>query len=67
MGRLLEYLKQQQLYENTLILYTSDHGEYLGFHHLLLKGNYMYDPLVKVPLIIKYPGAHRPVRYQMHW
>lgn len=54
-GRLIEALKEKGLYEDTLILYTSDHGEYLGFHHMLLKSNYMYDPLVKVPLIIKYP------------
>jgi arylsulfatase A-like enzyme len=27
----------------------------MGFHHLLLKGNLMYDPVVRVPLIIKYP------------
>ena len=58
-GRLVDHLKQQGLYDDTLIIYTSDHGEYLGFHHLLLKGNYMYDPLVKVPLIIKYPHQHR--------
>ena len=58
-GRMLEYLKQQNLYDDALILYTSDHGEYLGFHHLLLKGNHMYDPLVKVPLIIKYPQGAR--------
>jgi arylsulfatase A-like enzyme len=37
----------------------------MGFHHLLLKGNLMYDPVVKVPLIIKYPrsasrGASNP-------
>ncbi|GGE27673.1 arylsulfatase [Pullulanibacillus camelliae] len=54
-GKIMECLKTQGLYEDTLIIYTSDHGEYLGFHHLLLKNNYMYDPLVKVPLIIKRP------------
>lgn len=58
-GRLIDKLKAKGLYEDTLILYTSDHGEYLGFHHMLLKANYMYDPLAKVPLIMKYPkGAH---------
>lgn len=55
-GRLIEALKAKGLYEDTLIVYTSDHGEYLGFHHMLLKANYMYDPLAKVPLIIKYPN-----------
>lgn len=58
-GRLLKALKAKGLYDDTLIIYTADHGEYMGFHHMLLKGNYMYDPLAKVPLIIKYPqNAH---------
>ncbi|MCC6144385.1 MAG: sulfatase-like hydrolase/transferase [Candidatus Hydrogenedentes bacterium] len=57
-GRMLDVLRRKGLYDKTLIIFTSDHGEYLGFHHLLLKGNYMYDPLVRVPLIIRYPGAH---------
>jgi len=55
-GRLVAQLKEQGLYDDTLILYNSDHGDYMGYHHLLLKGNHMYEPLIKVPLIIKYPG-----------
>lgn len=55
-GKIIEILKQKKLYDNTLIIYTSDHGDFMGYHHLLLKGGYMYDPLIKVPLIIKYPG-----------
>ena len=58
-GRMLDVLKAKGLYDNTLVVYNSDHGEYLGFHHLLLKGNRMYDPLVKVPLIVKFPGKVR--------
>lgn len=55
-GRMVDVLKRKGLYDNTFIVYTSDHGDYQGFHHLLLKGNFMYDPLIKVPLILKYPG-----------
>jgi arylsulfatase len=55
-GRMLALLKSKGLYRNTLIIFTSDHGEYLGFHHQLLKSGQMYDPLVKVPLIVKLPG-----------
>ncbi len=58
-GRMLALLKSKGLYENTLIIFTSDHGEYLGFHHQLLKGGQMYDPLAKVPLILKLPGNRR--------
>ena len=56
-GRMLDILKRKELYDNAMIIFTGDHGEYMGFHHMLLKGNYVYDPLVKVPLIIKYPGS----------
>jgi arylsulfatase A-like enzyme len=55
-GRLTSLLREKGLYDNTLILYNSDHGDYMGYHHLLLKGNHMYEPLIRVPLIVKYPG-----------
>ena len=55
-GRMLTLLKSKGLYQNTLIIFTSDHGEYLGFHHQLLKSGQMYEPLAKVPLIVKLPG-----------
>jgi arylsulfatase len=55
-GRMLALLKSKGLYKNTVIIFTSDHGEYLGFHHQLLKSGQMYDPLAKVPLIVKLPG-----------
>lgn len=53
-GEIISLLKQKGLYDDTLIIYTSDHGEFLGYHHMILKGNYLYDPLAKIPLIIKY-------------
>lgn len=52
-GLLIKQLKLQNMYSNTLIIFTSDHGEYLGYHHLLLKGFRMFEPLMKIPLIIK--------------
>ncbi|MFW6006868.1 MAG: sulfatase [Halanaerobiales bacterium] len=54
-GRMVEILKDKGLYDNTMIIFTSDHGDYMGYHHMLLKQNHMYEPLMKVPLIIKYP------------
>ena len=55
-GRFVDCLRRKGLYDNTLIVYTSDHGDYVGHHHMILKGGYMYDPLIKVPLVLKYPG-----------
>ncbi len=54
-GRILDTLRTTGQYDNTLIVYTSDHGDYMGYHHLLLKGNYMYDPIVRVPLVVRFP------------
>ena len=58
-GSIINKLKEKGIYDDSLIIFTSDHGEYLGFKHLLLKSGYMYDPLVKIPLIIKYPVSWR--------
>jgi len=58
-GRMIDVLKKRGIYDNTIIVFTSDHGEHLGFHHMLLKGGYLYDSIAKVPLIIKYPGSNR--------
>ena len=58
-GRMIAALEQQGVYDNTTIVFTADHGEYLGFHHLLLKGGQMYEPLIRVPLIVKLPASAR--------
>lgn len=55
-GRIVARLRAIGAYQNTMIIFTADHGEYLGYHHLLLKGGPMYEPLVRVPLIIKPTG-----------
>ena len=57
-GRMINTLRARGLYDNTLIVFNSDHGEYLGFHHMKGKGNRMYDPLVRVPLLLKFPGQN---------
>ena len=58
-GRIVALLKKKGAYENTMIVYTADHGEYLGYHHLLLKDGPLYDPIVRVPLAIKFAGGAR--------
>jgi arylsulfatase A-like enzyme len=55
-AKLFDELKSRGLYDDTLIVYTADHGDYMGFHHMMLKGNHMYDPLMRVPLLMKQPG-----------
>ncbi|MEZ4867207.1 MAG: sulfatase-like hydrolase/transferase [Caldilineaceae bacterium] len=55
-GRLLDALEQTGQRENTLIIFMSDHGETLGDHGLLLKGCRFYEGLVRVPLVVSWPG-----------
>ena len=56
-GNFIRILKEKALYEDTVIILTSDHGEYMGYHHMLLKSNHMYDPLMRIPLMIKSTGS----------
>ena len=55
-GRLLNFLEEIGQRENTIIIFTSDHGEMLGDHGIYLKGPYFYEPAVRVPLIVSGPG-----------
>jgi arylsulfatase len=55
-GRLLEALERTGQRERTIIVFTSDHGEMLGDHGLLLKGCRFYEGLARVPLIWWGPG-----------
>lgn len=57
-GEMVTKLKTKGLYDDTVIVYTSDHGDYMGYHHRILKGYRMLEPLVRVPLIIKYASGH---------
>ncbi|MFL2578460.1 MAG: sulfatase [Parvicellaceae bacterium] len=54
-GRLLDYLEENGLAENTLIVYTSDQGFYLGEHGWFDK-RWMYEESFKMPFLIKCPG-----------
>ena len=58
-GRLLDALEETEQRDNTVFIFTSDHGEMLGDHGLLLKGCRFYEGLVRVPLIISWPAASR--------
>lgn len=50
-GRIMQALKASGEAENTVVIFTSDHGEYLGDHGLLLKGLAHYDEIIRVPFI----------------
>lgn len=60
LGRLLDGLEQLGLAENTLVIYTSDHGDMCGGHGMVDKHNVMYDDVVRVPMIARWPGHTQP-------
>jgi arylsulfatase len=62
MQKLLNYLDEAGLLKNTIIIYTSDHGEMQGEHGLKGKGGFIYENNIHVPLIVYHPeikgGGH---------
>jgi arylsulfatase A-like enzyme len=56
LGFLFQSLEQLGLYDDTLIVLTSDHGEFFGEHELIDHGKDLYQEVLRVPLIVKYPG-----------
>jgi len=62
MGELIAKLRELDLYNNTMIIFTSDHGEFLGEHHYMTHWKDVYQEVLHVPLIIKEPGQHESLR-----
>lgn len=56
-GRLLDTLDRHGLSENTIVIFTSDHGEYLGDHHTYGKGPPGHDCVSRVPCLIRWPSG----------
>lgn len=56
-GELLAELERLDLHRNTVLVFTSDHGEYMGDHQLMFKGPIHYDGLIRVPFIWADPQA----------
>ena len=55
-GQILDHLDALGLAENTLVVFTSDHGHYFGQHGLIAKGAFHYDDGLRVPMIARLPG-----------
>ena len=56
-GRLLHTLEETGQLDDTIVIFMSDHGEMMGDHGIYWKGPYFYEPLVRVPLTIAWPGV----------
>jgi arylsulfatase A-like enzyme len=64
-GQVLRALRKNGLWENTIVFASSDHGDMDTNHKLIFKGPFMYEHMVRIPLIVRVPSAYgggRPVR-----
>ena len=52
-GAILKVLQERGAYDSTLVLFTSDHGDFLGDFQLVGKGQNIMEVLMRVPLIVK--------------
>lgn len=60
-GTLLNYLKEQGLYRDSLIIFTSDHGDMMGDHNMWRK-TYAYEGSTRIPFIVKFPAGMKMPR-----
>ncbi len=58
-GRIMQALEERDALEDTIIVFTADHGELLGDHHLLQKGPWPYECLLRIPMLISGPGIQK--------
>lgn len=55
-GRMITALKEEGLYDDAVIVFQSDHGDFYGYKGLMGKTNSLYEDLIHVPVVIKLPG-----------
>ncbi len=56
-GIILDALDRLDLAEDTIVVFTADHGDYAGEHGMMLKSGTFYDCMTRVPLIVSWPGG----------
>ncbi|MCH6267215.1 sulfatase [Neobacillus citreus] len=63
-GRILQFLKEENLEENTIVVLTSDHGEMMGSHGLMAK-HVWYEESIGVPFCVRWPGVIPQTRTEL--
>ena len=59
-GQLIDTLKRQDLYKDTIIVFVADHGEEFYDHHGFEHGHALYQELLRIPLVMRLPGLGTP-------
>ena len=60
LGVVLKALEDAGAWDDTVVIFTSDHGDMCGSHGLRSKGPFVYEEIMRVPLYIRVPGVTRP-------
>lgn len=60
LGQLFDVLKQNGLMDDTIIIFTADHGDAMGGHRLIEKGEFMFDSTYRIPMIVRHPDCPVP-------
>lgn len=55
-GKILDSLDRHGFADNTIVVFTTDHGHFLGQHGLTAKGPFHYEDMIRVPLVVLWPG-----------
>lgn len=56
-GKILDKLDELGLAENTVVVFSTDHGHFYGQHGLIAKGPFHYEDMIKVPFVVRWPGV----------
>ena len=59
-GKIMKTLRDTGLEDDTLVIFTTDHGEYMGAHGMMAKGGVCWEEFINVPFIVSYPGIIPP-------
>jgi uncharacterized sulfatase len=61
-GTILTRLDQLGVADNTIVIFTTDHGHFLGQHGLVAKGPFHYEDMLRIPFLVRWPGVVPPAR-----
>jgi arylsulfatase A-like enzyme len=64
--KLIKYLKEVKEYENTMIIVTSDHGQALKEKNYYTHGLFLYNEIIEIPLIVKFPNSEKIIVKEGH-
>ncbi|NKB68958.1 MAG: sulfatase-like hydrolase/transferase [Candidatus Latescibacteria bacterium] len=59
-GGIVAHLEEKGLADDTVIVFTADHGDCMGAHRLIEKGEFMYDEIYRIPMVVAHPNCQSP-------